>query len=195
MKEVNDCYSIIEATDEPLSSDVAIVKGNTNTWVFDVGANKKNVEELNKIDNKVIVISHFHQDHITNLKDINYKQLYVSSHTYKYTHTGIIVDKDTVVDNMTIYVLPNSHAKGSLALKVDDYLFVGDALGPMIKKDELLYNVSLLKEEIDKLESIDVKYVVSSHRMQEVQTKQEVLEKLYKIYASREKSNPYIVMV
>lgn len=82
MKKINNIYSIIKGNDNPLSSDVAIIK---DRFVFEVGNGDYIIDELNKIDDKIIAISHFHQDHIANLNKLEYKELYIGDNTYKYT--------------------------------------------------------------------------------------------------------------
>ena len=50
-------------------------------------------------------------------------------------------------DDVKIIPLPNSHAKGSLALQVNNYLFVGDSLAPCYKNNKCL----LMKKEYELL--------------------------------------------
>ena len=140
MLRVNDTYSFIKGKEDPLSSDVAIISSNNYNYIFEVGSSVEIANELNTIDNKVIIISHFHQDHLSNINKLHYEKLYVGDHTYKYTKAGEIVE-DIVVDNIHICKLSNSHCKGSLCMIVGDYCFVGDALAPNNANDQYVYNV------------------------------------------------------
>lgn len=189
MKKINNIYSIIKGNDNPLSSDVAIIK---DRFVFEVGNGDYIIDELNKIDDKIIAISHFHQDHIANLNKLEYKELYIGDNTYKYTNKGIIIDKDLYIDDVHLFKINSCHAKGSIGLEISDYAFVGDALAPCLKKNQYVYNVQMLKEEIETLENLKAKYLITSHHMEEYQDKNEIIDRLKKIYETREKNNPYI---
>ena len=189
MKKINDIYSIIKGNVNPLSSDIAIIK---DKYIFEVGNGEYIVNELNKIEDKIIVISHFHQDHLSNLTKIKYKELYVGDNTYKYTNDGIIVDRDIYLDDIHLFKINSCHAKGSIGLEISDYAFVGDACAPCFKKNQYVYNVQMLKEEIETLENLKAKYLISSHHMEEYQNRNEVIDRLKTIYLKREKNNPYI---
>lgn len=189
MKKINNIYSIIKGNDNPLSSDVAIIK---DRFVFEVGNGDYITDELNKIDDKIIAISHFHQDHIANLNKLKFKELYIGDNTYKYTNKGIIIDKDLYIDDVHLFKINSCHAKGSIGLEISDYAFVGDALAPCLKKNQYVYNVQMLKEEIETLENLKAKYLITSHHMEEYQDKNEIIDRLKKIYETREKNNPYI---
>lgn len=67
MLRVNDTYSFIKGKEDPLSSDVAIISSNNYNYIFEVGSSVEIANELYSIDNKVIIISHFHQDHLSNI--------------------------------------------------------------------------------------------------------------------------------
>lgn len=196
MIEVNDVYSIIKGNDNPLSCDIAIIKGKKYNYIFEAGNGEYIINELNEIDNKIIMVSHFHQDHLANLNKLTYSKLYIGEHTNKYTKTGEIVKDISIEDGikLRIFELSNSHCKGSICLVVGDYCFAGDAIAPSNVKGQYVYNVQKLKEEIDVLSGLDVKYIVSSHHMDEPYLKQDVLARLSSIYAKREKNNPYITI-
>lgn len=195
MIKINDVYSIIKGSDDPLSCDVAIIDGNNYAYIFEAGANDSIADELNSIDkNKVIIISHFHQDHLMNVNKLKYKKLYIGDHTYKYTRTGDIVDDLNIDDGVRLHLfkLTNSHCKGSIGMIIDDYCFIGDALAPTFVDNNYAYNVQKLKEEIDILTGLNYKYIVSSHSMDKPELREAVLERLNMIYLNREKNNPYI---
>lgn len=194
MVEINESYSIIKGSDNPLSCDVAIIKGKNHNYIFEVGSLDSIAEELNSIDNKIIIISHFHNDHIANLNKLKYDELYIGDNTYKYTKTGNIVTSDIILeDNIRLFKINCCHALGSIGMIVSDYCFVGDSLAPAYKNNNYVYNVQLLKQEIELFESLDVRYFVDSHNMDKYYEKGEVINKLKQIYNRRQKSNPYIV--
>ena len=197
MIKLTDRISYILSCDSPLSSDVAIIKGDNRTYIYDVGNGSGYVDEINDISgDKVIILSHFHPDHMRNLSMIPSIPCYVGSNTFKYTKRGEIVNTDVYIDDgvqLHIFPVPSSHAKGSLGLEVDDeYAFVGDAIGPAIKPDKLVYNVQMLFEEIRTLKRLKASKIIQSHRMNKIEDKYVIIEKLETIYAKRNGKEPYI---
>lgn len=96
---------------------------------------------------------------------------------------------------LEIYPMPNSHAKGSLALLVNEsYLFLGDALYSKTKGNKYVYNAQLLKEEIELLKQLPAKFIISSHATPPVREKSIELSRLEEIYAKRKKEDAYIYL-
>jgi len=94
---------------------------------------------------------------------------------------------------LEIHPIPNSHAKGSLVLMIDEmYLFLGDSLYPKVQEDHYVYNAQLLKEEIELLKRLPAEMVFSSHEARPLKRKDGVVRFLEQIYAKREKGEPYI---
>ena len=82
---------------------------------------------------------------------------------------------------LRIFQMPSSHAKGSLALLVNNkYCLLGDALYPAHKGDKTVYNARILKQQIDILKKMAAPYVLLSHREPFVQKKQAVISWLEK---------------
>ena len=191
MIKINDTYSIIKGNDNPLSCDVAIIK---DKYIFEVGNGDYIVDELSKIVNPIVFVSHFHQDHLTNISKIKYKELYIGDNTYKYTNSGEIIDDLYIEDGVKLHLFKISlcHAKGSIGMEIGDYAFIGDANAPAFKNGHYVYNVQMLKEEIEQLSSLKANYIVFSHHMERPVTKTDVIKKLQDIYNNREKNNPYI---
>ncbi|MDO4940552.1 MAG: hypothetical protein Q4E33_02545 [Erysipelotrichaceae bacterium] len=186
-------YKVLKGSDNPLSSDVALIDKENYLYVFEVGNTEDIVQKLNNIDKeKIVIISHFHPDHMANLDKVNYSKLIVGDNTYKYTKRGEIVGDDMYIDGLHIFKIPSCHAKGSIGLEHNEYVFIGDALAPTNKNNEYVYNVQMLKEEIDLFAKLKGKYFVSSHNMEHYQTKDEVIKFLNDIYSCRTKNNPYI---
>ena len=196
---LTDRISYIPSCDAPLSADVAIIKGDKRTYIFDVGNGQRYIDEILSIaGEKHIIISHFHPDHMGNLKSLPDMPCYVGGNTFKYAKRGDIVDKDIYIDDgihLHIFPLPSSHAKGSLGLEIDEtFIFTGDALGPAIKPDKLLFNAQVLNEEIKVLKRLTADKVIQSHRMDKTEAKSKVISRLEAIYAKRNGQEPYIEM-
>ena len=90
--------------------------------------------------------------------------------------------------------MPNSHAKGSLALSVDDYVFLGDATYPMVGHGSPdVYNVQILGEQIKLLKTLSASRFCLSHKRGLVRDKTSVIQFLESVYARRQKNENYIV--
>lgn len=202
--------SYIPSSTKPFSCDVVFIKGQKFTWIFDCGTTKEIADEINRIQTpKNIVISHFHPDHILNLARVNYDNLYVSKYTKKYTFKGTVLESDFFaqdfldttskkenLDNqknqIKIFHLPSSHAKGCLCLACGDYCFMGDGTYAKELIGNHYYNAQLLLQMINVMEKIDVKYFCLSHDKNFVQNKETVLALYKDIYKRREEKNPKI---
>lgn len=162
-------------------------------------------------------------DRVMNVTATNKKiNLYVSRYTSKRSNCGIIVEDDIRVDDgVKIHIFPvaSTHSKGCLCLAVDDEaVFVGDLIYPAYKTIEdisggemspgsvdkfdtrneyreqhKVYNVQHLKEQIDKLKTIDVKKVFLAHEKHPLIRKLVIEKFLESVYLKREQGNPYII--
>ena len=208
--QLTDEISYLASTRKPFCCDIIFIKPKQNnpdniTWVYDVGTTKEARDLINAIDGtKVIVISHFHPDHILNVPFIKFNkgdELIVSKYTKHYTLKGNLfenLDESSKAFSSDynirpqIYMLPSSHAKGCLCLHYKDYSFMGD--GTYCKEVRLhhSYNAQLLREEIDVLKSIDCKYFCLDHDPKFSYTKEELSELHESIYSRREKNNATI---
>ena len=98
-------------------------------------------------------------------------------------------------DGVQIQILPmmNSHAKGSLALIVDDYVFLGDTTYPMVGHGTPdVYNVQILEQQIKMLKSLTPTRFCLSHKRGLVRDKDSVIQFLESVYARRQKNENYI---
>ena len=221
IEQITERISYIKASNEPLSADVGIIEGDQFFYVFDVGNTKEAAVYLQTLlKEKQIIVSHFHPDHIGNLTQLTYKTLYLGANTAKYVAKQL--DKETVEEIPGCYVveetdrmdtgniqaharqihdgvelcitqIPSSHAKGCLALTVDKtYTFLGDATYCTSKRGVAVYNVQLLKEQLDVLSALETSYFLLSHAKNFVQKKETVLDELAQIYDRRKKGIPYI---
>ena len=158
---------------------------------------------------KNIVISHFHRDHLLNVVrhcdgevSLDFDTLYVGSHASKVVgeiagHEKITVSSPLAFDDgvhIEILPIPNSHAKGSLALIADDYVFLGDATYPMVGHGEPdVYNVQILEQQIKLLKSLNASRFCLSHKRGLVRDKSSVIQFLESVLARRQKNENYIV--
>lgn len=202
---VNDRILHVKSVKEPISSDVYIFKAKNSTWIYDVGTSDEALREINVVDGpKNIVISHFHADHIGNLKNIVCEDgslpenvsLYVSKQTMKYTHVGEIIDQEKIVDDglkFKIFPIPSTHAKGCLGLEVGgEFAFIGDALYPSYKDNQKCYNIQLLKEQIETLEGLRADKIFLSHDKKPITRKEIVIAYLKNVYSKRSSDSNFI---
>ena len=80
---ITDNISYTPTSREPLSAEVFFIKKNEKVYIYDVGNGEQYTEAINNIENKIIVLSHFHPDHIYNLSKLENYILYQSKNTAK----------------------------------------------------------------------------------------------------------------
>lgn len=193
MIRVNEYIFFLESTDNPLSARVYVISGNEYKYIFDVGSNKASRELIDNIKNRRIIISHFHTDHMENLKTFynDKNNLYIGDYTYKILGYGNVITAPIEINdgiNLKIIPIPNSHAKGSLGVIVNnEYLLIGDALDG----NRYGFNVTLLNSLIKQLKELEYKYILIGHNS-DILMKEEVIKTLEYYYSKREKNKPYI---
>ena len=190
-----------KASQEPLSADIGVLEGDKYTWIFDVGNSPEAADCIRTIPGpKRVVLSHFHQDHIGNWKEVEFETLYQGAHTFRYTNTGEIVRGSlTLEDGVPVRLLeiPSSHAKGCIGMEVNEkYAFLGDATYCTAKNTQgrLAYNANLLADELRVLRTLKAPYFLLSHNDAFVCKKEDVLAELEEIYARRDPQSPYIFL-
>ena len=95
--------------------------------------------------------------------------------------------------SLHIFPLPSSHAKGCVAVEVnEEWCFLGDALYAMQKCGHNMYNVGILKEEINVLQDIKAEKFMLSHRTPFEKPKEIIMRWLGEIYDRRVKGEVYI---
>ncbi len=219
INKLTDRIHYLQMSNDPLSADVIAVRGDCAWWIFDVGACDEAVQFINElsrnlVDNsaslvKNVVISHFHRDHLLNVQrmcsgeiSLDIDALYVGAYTSKTFGEIEGVAKNVVMEPLAfddgvrirILPMPNSHAKGSLALIVDDYVFLGDATYPMVGHGSPdVYNVQILGEQIKLLKTLSASRFCLSHKRGLVRDKTSVIQFLESVYARRQKNENYIV--
>ena len=221
IKKIDDIISYIPSVEYPLSSDIGIIKGDKHTYLFDVGSSFDDLDFLYSLpENTIIIVSHFHRDHTwwltkhypgegemlpddtisLSYKPIPAETIYAGSHIGSYTPKATLVTEPiTIFDGVKLDIIPlrTSHARGSLALMVnDDFLFLGDATYPCLgnSKRPECYNVQLLKELIDCLRDLPAKRCGLSHDHRFVRPKNVVLRQLEGVYNQRDPQSPYIIL-
>ena len=188
---INDQISYIEASDDPLSADIGIIRTAGGVWLYDVGNGAENVAWLT--EEYRIVLSHFHADHTGNIDRLRAEHIYGSGETCRHNRRGTVISEDTCFGEIHLFPLPSSHARGCLGLEVGErYAFVGDALYSRVRDGFYVYNAQLLREEIAVLGALKAPYLLVSHYKGMLRRKEEVLEELNAIYASRDKNTAEI---
>lgn len=150
---INEKIGCWEASENPLSADVGVIRSGGRLWLYDVGDGEENVPE--QIEDANIILPHFHRDHAGNIDRVCAGTVYVSKETRRHIRRGTVVEREGTSGELKIFPLPSSHARGCLGLEADgQYAFVGDALYGRMKDGQFVYNVQFLKEEIAELEEI-----------------------------------------
>ena len=191
--------SYIPTIEEPLSSDVIIVRGKENTYIFDVGNNNEVTDYLNALPGKkTVIISHFHADHAGKLAETECEKIYVGNQTKKSLGLGDVITKPlTISDGIKIDIIPcaSSHAKGSLLMMIDDtYLFTGDSLYSAYKDNNAIYNVSLLSEQIRTLKALPATKYFLDHRKGRFLSKELNIRQLETVYQKRLPGEAFITI-
>lgn len=199
---ISDHISYLAATEQPLSANVVLIEGAAFLWVYDVGNHPVIPETLQEKSERTgkeirVILSHFHPDHIGNLQKIPCKAVYQGKNTFRYTKTGMVIEEDTWFQDgdvrLHLFPIPSSHAKGSLALEVDEtWCFLGDAAYAMQKNDQTVYNAERLLAEIRVLQKVQASWFCLSHKEPFQQKKEDVLQWMEAIYRKRKRDEPYI---
>ena len=104
--------SYITPTRNPLSCTVVIVETGHNIWLYDTGSHSDipaMINSYNQAEKNInIVLSHFHPDHIKNVSDIHFMNMYQGKNTLRYTGTGEIVTDDLYIDDDIMLHISNS---------------------------------------------------------------------------------------
>lgn len=198
MKRITDYLSYLPASEEPLSADVFFITGQKKTYIFDVGASSEALEEIRRLTDFVVILSHFHEDHTANLRFLPQGRLYAGRETIRHTGYGQEISQHTFLNDgiaLELIPFPSSHAKGCIAVNIErEYALLGDGIYAKSIGGKPAYTVSLLYETIRVLKAMDTKYCLLSHDKKLIYTKEEVLAELEAWYRKREKNNPYIYL-
>ena len=73
MNAIGEKIKYLPSSEYPLSADVYFIEGDKYCYIYDVGNNDDSLNQINQIKKeKIIVLSHYHQDHIGNIENIDY---------------------------------------------------------------------------------------------------------------------------
>lgn len=163
MLQICEYINYIPSSDEPLSADVFFIKGNSKTYIYDVGANEQSLKEIENVPGKkAVILSHFHPDHIANMARLDCDEIYLGRKTYEKLGKGTIVsDKIVIEDGLKLEIarFPSVHAKGSLVLTVNsEYTLIGDLY--YSNRD---FNRDIAREMLTAMRRLDTKYFIPSH--------------------------------
>lgn len=197
LRVLSERIQYLPATENPLSADVGIVRGDRRDWIFDVGSSETAFRLLQECrPEKNIVLSHFHGDHTGNMARIDFCQLYCGSWTRSRLQLGTEVCGPVAFDDgahLTIFPLPSTHSKGAVGLVVNgEYAFLGDAVYGAEKNGRTSYNVNVLKEMIAALEAVPARYFLLSHDAAFARPKDRVLSELKTLYSLRKPGEPFV---
>jgi glyoxylase-like metal-dependent hydrolase (beta-lactamase superfamily II) len=164
MNLITERIKYLPATCDPLSADVYFIEGDKYCYIYDVGNDDNSLHHINEVEKeKIVVLSHYHEDHVGNIDCINYRNLYVGKKTYETIGNGKLVeDVITINDGVKIEIIhcTSPHTDGSLILNVDnEYTLIADLYftRPPFDRDKAI-------KMIDILNNINTKYFVISHQ-------------------------------
>lgn len=167
MNLITERIKYLPATCDPLSADVYFIEGDKYCYIYDVGNDDNSLHHINEVKKeKIVVLSHYHDDHVGNIDCINYRNLYVGKKTYETIGNGKLVeDVITINDGVKIEIIhcTSPHTDGSLILNVDnEYTLIADLYftRPPFDRDKAI-------KMIDILNNINTKYFVISHQEDE----------------------------
>ena len=167
MNLITERIKYLPATCDPLSADVYFIEGDKYCYIYDVGNDDNSLHHINEVKKeKIVVLSHYHEDHVGNIDCINYRNLYVGKKTYETIGNGKLVeDVITINDGVKIEIIhcTSPHTDGSLILNVDnEYTLIANLYftRPPFDRDKAI-------KMIDILNNINTKYFVISHQEDE----------------------------
>ncbi len=202
MLPIHDRIACIPACDEPLSAEIGVVRGDSCSWLFDVGNGAAPLAAVQAIPGKkCAVLSHFHPDHMANWESCGLSQLFASEHTRRYLPqhvpfpVTIITEPLLLCDGaeLRLFPLPSSHARGCLGLEVDDaFAFVGDGLYCTGKDGRPAFNAGMLRETLAVLRTLRADTLLVSHHEPFARSRADVLAELEAVYAARDPHESYI---
>lgn len=193
LNDIAEGIAYLEASENPLSANVGIIRDSGITWIFDVGSNDLAAEIINAAEGeKRVVLSHFHADHTHNLSRIKSVPVYGGDFTCKKFQNITPVTKDMYFDKIHLFPIPSTHAKGCIGLEFGNCAFLGDGTYCTKKNGAPVYNAGLLLETIKVLKGLKAENFLLSHAKPFVRSKERVIGELERIYSYRKKNEPYI---
>lgn len=178
LKTLGTTIEYLPATEEPLSADVFCIHGTKCTYFYDVGRTDEAFQYIqSQAGEKIVILSHFHGDHIENVSRLSPAAVYGGNKTIQKVGFGTVVRESLTVDDgvsLEIIPCPSVHASGGLILNVNrEYCLIGDLI---YFKPPL--NVSLAIEMRLVLSNVDTQHFVMSHDAGRIWEKDVFLEEL-----------------
>ena len=197
LREISDKIAYLPALSEPLSSDVGFIRGERYDWIFDVGNSREAADMIQGTGReRMVVISHFHEDHTGNLKRVTYKAMYCGDFTAERFGTGTAVRQPLTLDDgvkLTVFPIPSTHSRGAVGLEVnEEYAFLGDAVYFSEKNGRTVCNAGRLNEMIRALKKLKAQKFLISHSEGFVQPREKVLAMPEELYRQRTPGEAYI---
>lgn len=188
------------ASSEPLCADIFIYEGREGIWLFDLGYGQAALERIRALPGPFqAVISHFHQDHMGNLPELEPAGLWLGRYTLRHAgrHSGLArVVSETVEPEpgLKLFPIPSIHAKGCVGMQAGEYALLGDATYCAKIHGRVGFNSTLLYDTIRTLEALSASKFVLSHGEPVVREREDVLGELRDAYSSRVQGEPYIFL-
>lgn len=167
MKRISAYLQYIPSSREPLSADAYLIDGEKYVYIFGVGSNEETLRYLSDVPKeKIVILSHFHQDHTANIDKLSYEKLYVGGLTAEKIQKGIVVETClTIHDGVKIEIrsCPSPHTEGSLIVTVNgEYTLLAD-----LYFTKPGHNQEMAYKMLETLRTLDTKYFVVSHQENE----------------------------
>ncbi len=131
MQRLTDRITRLPASENPLSADVFLIRGDRHTYVYDVGACDEAADLLCSLpEPPIVILSHFHRDHTGNIARVPVERVYVGARTRRQLGLGVLVEAPVrIEDGVTLEIRPcvSPHAPGCLIVTVDGtHTLIGD---------------------------------------------------------------------
>lgn len=188
------------ASSDPLCADIFVYEGSDHLWLFDVGYGEAALERVLALGGPFqAVISHFHQDHMGNLQQLEPDGLWLGQYTLRHAgrHSGSARVVSGAVEpepGLKLFPIPSSHAKGCVGMQAGGYALLGDAAYSTSIKGRVAFNATLLYDTICTLESLSASKFILSHGEPVVREREDVLGELREAYSRRVQGEPYIFL-
>ncbi len=198
LKSISPQLGYWPASAEPLCADIFVYRGLKGLWLFDIGYGDKALERVRALLEPCrVVISHFHQDHMGNLPQTAWDELYAGQYTLRHIKgAGQAVTSPMEPEpGVRLFPIPSCHAKGCIGMEIEGtYALLGDATycTSRTPQGRPAYNATLLLDTIRTLEGLKAPWFLLSHGEPLVRPREEILGELREIYRMRTQGEAYI---
>ncbi len=198
LKSISPQLGYWPASAEPLCADIFVYRGLKGLWLFDIGYGDKALERVRALLEPCrVVISHFHQDHMGNLPQTAWDELYAGQYTLRHIKRAgqAVTSYIEPEPGVRLFPIPSCHAKGCIGMEIDrTYALLGDATYCTSRPPQgrPAYNATLLLDTIRTLEGLKAPWFLLSHGEPLVRPREEILGELREIYRMRTQGEAYI---